>query len=251
MSSSSARTDSSRSSTGVSSSLVWLRPRRLLTKSITVGMTRAISAASCSGPLGSRCEVPATSSITASAMSMSAVERDRLDLPDALPLTSQPSSAAIRSLRLLRLGEHVGEHVGVERALVERQLADAVERRDDPGATFTIPVVARTSSRPPRVVIAPGQRAARGGQEGVAAHLHRRRAGVGVHAGEAHRVALDAEGAQHGAQRLVDRLEHRALLDVQLEVGGRALELARASSAESRSTPCSRGRRAAPCRRGR
>ena len=38
-------------------------------------------------------------------------------------------------------------------------------------------------------------------------------------------VALDAEGADHGAEREIHRLEHRALLDVQLEVGGRVLEL--------------------------
>ena len=31
-------------------------------------------------------------------------------------------------------------------------------------------------------------------------------------------MALDAEGSEHDAQRQVHRLEHRALLDVQLEV---------------------------------
>ena len=36
---------------------------------------------------------------------------------------------------------------------------------------------------------------------------------------------LDAEGAEDGAERQVQRLEHRALLDVQLEVGGCVLEL--------------------------
>ena len=92
-----------------------------------------------------------------------------------------------------------------------------------PGLTRTMPVVARTSSAAARV-LAEGQRAARGGQEGVAAHVHRGRARVRVQAGEAHGVALDAEGAQHGAERLVERLEHRPLLDVQLQVGGRAFE---------------------------
>jgi hypothetical protein len=38
-------------------------------------------------------------------------------------------------------------------------------------------------------------------------------------------VALDAEGAEDDAERQVERLEHRALLDVELEVRGRALEL--------------------------
>ena len=62
--------------------------------------------------------------------------------------------------------------------------------------TFTTPVVARTSSRA-RGVVAPRQRAARGGEERVPAQVHRRRAGVRVRAGEAHRVALDAERAEH------------------------------------------------------
>jgi hypothetical protein len=47
---------------------------------------------------------------------------------------------------------------------------------------------------------------------------------VGVLAGEAHRVALDAEGAEDGSEREVEALEHRPLLDVQLEVGGGAFE---------------------------
>ena len=221
---SSARTDSSRSSTGVSSSLVWLRPRRLLTKSITVGMTRAISAASCSGPLGRRCEVPATSSITASAMSMSSPSNGIGSICQMRSqLTSQPSSAAIRSLASFALASMSASTSASRARWSSDSSQHAVEGRDDAGADLHDP------GRRPHVVaaggvLAQGQRAAGGGQEGVAAHLHRRRAGVGVQAGEAHGVALDAEGAQHGAQRLVDRLEHRALLDVQLEVGGRALE---------------------------
>ena len=42
---------------------------------------------------------------------------------------------------------------------------------------------------------------------------------------EGHLVALDAEGAEHDAERQVHRFEHRPLLDVQLEVRGGALEL--------------------------
>ena len=40
-------------------------------------------------------------------------------------------------------------------------------------------------------------------------------------AGEANHVTLDAESAQHHAGRFLHRLQHRALLDVQLEVGAR------------------------------
>ena len=38
-------------------------------------------------------------------------------------------------------------------------------------------------------------------------------------------VALDAERAEHDAERKVHGLEHRALLDVKLEIGGGVFEL--------------------------
>ena len=45
-------------------------------------------------------------------------------------------------------------------------------------------------------------------------------------------VTLDAEGPEHDAERQVERLEDRALLDVQLEVGrGRVEPAARVESA--------------------
>jgi hypothetical protein len=45
-----------------------------------------------------------------------------------------------------------------------------------------------------------------------------------VRAGEAHAVALHAERPEHDAERQVELLEHRPLLDVQLEVGGGAAQ---------------------------
>ena len=96
---SSAATASSRCSSFVSSSFVCERPRRLWTKSITVGTpARETSAASCSGPDGSRCAVPATSldRLLAEAEER-LVEEDRLDRPDPLPRrrrsTPRPRSA--------------------------------------------------------------------------------------------------------------------------------------------------------------
>src|SRR5690606_37667966 len=57
-----ATTDISRCSSLVSSILLCEMPWRLCTKSITVGTpARATSAASCSGPLGRRCDTPAVS----------------------------------------------------------------------------------------------------------------------------------------------------------------------------------------------
>jgi len=51
------------------------------------------------------------------------------------------------------------------------------------------------------------------------------RAGVCRLTPERHARALDAEGAEHNPERDVHRLEHRPLLDVQLEIGARVLEL--------------------------
>ena len=44
-------------------------------------------------------------------------------------------------------------------------------------------------------------------------------------AGEPQHVPLDAEGPEHDAGRFVHRLEHGTLLDMQLEVRRRGLEL--------------------------
>ena len=48
---------------------------------------------------------------------------------------------------------------------------------------------------------------------------------MGGLAGEGDRVALDAERAEHGAHRQIHALQHRALLDVQLEIRGGVLQL--------------------------
>ncbi len=63
-----------------------------------------------------------------------------------------------------------------------------------------------------------------GGQEGVLAAVHRRAARMGRLAVEGDGVALDAEGAEHGAQRQIQVQQHRPLLDVQFQVGGGVLE---------------------------
>src|SRR6185437_13277185 len=55
--------------------------------------------------------------------------------------------------------------------------------------------------------------------------VHRRRARVRGLASPGDPVALNAEGAEHDAERQAQRLQHRPLLDVQLEVGDRVLEL--------------------------
>ena len=133
---SSAWTASSRCSGFVSSSFVCERPRRLWTKSITVGTpARETSAASCSGPLGRRCDVPATSRIASSAkLDQRLVEEDRLDLPDPLPARPRcpPRARSARSLARL-LASIAASFAGVEVALVEQLLGGLDDRRDDAG----------------------------------------------------------------------------------------------------------------------
>ena len=130
---SSASTLSSRCSGFVSSSFVCDRPRRLCTKSITVGMpARETSAASCSGPDGSWCDVPATSRTASSAKPIS-VSSNRIGSMFQIRShsTSMFSSAANRSARLARHREHARERVRVEVALVEQLLGGLDDRGDD------------------------------------------------------------------------------------------------------------------------
>ena len=77
----------------------------------------------------------------------------------------------------------------------------------------------------PRRDLAQLERELRRAGERVAALVHRRRARVRRLAAPGDPVALDAERAEHGPERQPERLEHRPLLDVQLEVGRRVLEL--------------------------
>ena len=88
--------------------------------------------------------------------------------------------------------------------------------------------------------------------ERVAALVHRRRAGVRRLAAPRDEVALDAERAEHDAERQVERLEHRALLDVQLEIRGRVRRAACAPRARGRGRRrARRAHRAARSRRRR
>jgi hypothetical protein len=59
----------------------------------------------------------------------------------------------------------------------------------------------------------------------VAALIHRRRARMGRLAAPDDTVTLDPEGSEDSAEREVHGLQHRALLDVQLEVRGGVVQL--------------------------
>ena len=94
-----------------------------------------------------------------------------------------------------------------------------------PGLQTTPPLVQHGAVADLRCDLPQLESELRGAGERVAALVHRRRAGVRGLAAPGDPVALDAERAEHGAERQVQRLEHRPLLDVQLEVGGCVLEL--------------------------
>ena len=76
-----------------------------------------------------------------------------------------------------------------------------------------------------------------GSGEGIAAQVHRLRAGVPGLAGELQPEPILADDRRHDAQRQIQRFEHRALLDVGLEIAG---ELIRRIGGR-----CNRGRIAA------
>ena len=215
---------SSRCSIGVSSSFAWLMPFVDEEKIITVGTpVRATSAASCRGPDGQ----PAVGAgdladRRAGDVDQALVERDRLDPPDLLDL----HRAALLGGEPLggreELGLHRRQRGGVEVALVDQYLGAARHGRDDArraggGADRADAVVAQRD-------LAQLERGSRGREKRVAPLADGRRAGVRGLAGEVRPEALDADGAEHRADGEALGLEHRALLDVQLQVGAGAVQ---------------------------
>ncbi len=188
----------------MSSSLAWLMPFVEEEKSITVGTWRAISAASCSGPEGSAWSVPDTAwQARRAAAIRSGVERDRLDPPERLPL----DRAASRPPRPRRRA--CATRPASRRARRRRGGAGRAAARSRPAIAVTTPGCSRRSpivDTPPwrTARIAHREREARGGEERVAPVRHRRRAGVRGLAAEDHAVALDADGAEHRADRQAD-----------------------------------------------
>src|SRR5215212_9856740 len=165
-----AWTESSRSSLGVSSSLVWLRPLRLLTKSITVGMRRAISAASCRGPLGSRCDLPATSLHASSAREIKSSSKGIGSIRHRRSHSTETSSSlAMRAVACCAASGMLASSAGS----VEAHLAPPVESCDDCGADVDEPrggphVVGG------RGVVPEGYGRAGRRYDGVPPHFHRR-----------------------------------------------------------------------------
>ena len=237
-------TDSSRCSFFVSSSFVCESPRSDCTNSITVGTpARATSAASCSGPLGSRCDVPHTSRIDSSASSIELlVEEDRLDRPDPLPRHLDVLLAREPLARLLARATAAARASSAFRWRWSSSCS-AVSTTDVtmPGLHTTPPRRAHRALAHLRRDRPDLERELRRAGERVAPLVHRRRAGVRRLALPRDLVALDAERAEHDAERQIQRLEHRAPARCAARDRRRRSRAAtRASSARSRSTPCSR-----------
>ena len=135
------------------------------------------------------------------------------------------SSAANRSASAFASCEHPRERSRVEMTLVEQLLGRLDHRGDDSrlrddaarGADGAAADLARD--------VTDRQRELRRACERVAPLVHRRRAGVRRLAPPGDARALDAERPEHDPERQVHRLQHRALLDVELEIGGCAFEL--------------------------
>ena len=149
-------------------------------------------------------------------------------------LTSMSSSRANRSLAACAWRKELGEARRVEVTLIEQLLRRLHDRRHDARPADDAARGAHGAVPDPGRDLADLERELRRAGERVAPLVHRRRAGVRRLARPGDPPALDPVGAEHGPEREVHRLEHRALLDVELEVGGGALEL--------RAVPRGRGR---------
>ena len=154
------------------------------------------------------------------------VEEDRLDAPDLLPLDLDVFLGGEALAGLPGLAEHRSELGRVQVPLVEENGAGLDDRGDDPGPRHAAPHRADGAFARPLGDLADLQRELRRPGESVAALVHRRRARVRGLPAEGDLVPLHSESAEDDAERQVHRLEHRPLLDVELEVGGGVLQLA-------------------------
>ena len=137
-----------------------------------------------------------------------------------------PRQSGRDSLGLL---QHRRELPRVEVALVEQLLGCLDDRGHDPGPADNAARGADGAVAASAGDLADRKRQLGGAGERVAALVHRGRAGVRGLPRPRDPVALDAEGAQDDAQREPQPLQHRALLDVELQVAAADVELRRAS----------------------
>ncbi len=153
------------------------------------------------------------------------VEEDRLDRPDPLPLDLDRLLRREALARRLRLGKHRREALRAQVALIEELLRGLDHRGHDSGLADDAARGAHRAASGASRDLTDLERELRGSCERVAAPVHRRRPGMGGLPTPGDPVALDAERPEDDAERETEALEHRALLDVQLEVRGGGVEL--------------------------
>ena len=139
--------------------------------------------------------------------------------------TSSCSSCANRRDAASRVAEHLRELMRVEVALVEQALRRLDHRGDDPRPRDDAAHRADRALAGARRDLPELELELRRAGQRVAPLVHRRRAGMRGLAAEGDLVPLDTERSQHDPEREPHRLEHRPLLDVQLEVRGGVLQL--------------------------
>ena len=226
----------------VSSSFVCDRPRRLCTNSITVGIpARETSAASCSGPLGRRWRRPRDlADGLLRELDQRLVEQDRLDRSRSAPTRPRRSPRRRTAATPRAPASSIAASFAASSARwSSRHSAVSTTEVTIPGFVTTAPIVHTAPPPAPRAI----SRISSSSFARAAASASRRWS-IGVEPGvrrltaERDLVALDAERAEHDAEREAHRLEHRPLLDVQLEVGRGVRRAAPApSSARSSDDP--------------
>ena len=125
----------------------------------------------------------------------------------------------------MRLSEHVGEAIGVDVALVERDARFAGDGGGDAGRVLYAAGGA-DAAEGIAADLADFHGEAGSGDECVVTQRHGRGAGVGGLAGERERVPFDAEAADDRTEGEAGGFEDRALFDVHFEVRARVLDAA-------------------------
>src|SRR3954447_2336124 len=148
------------------------------------------------------------------------VERDRLNLPDPLPL--DVDVAILRELlaRLLRVIEHLRERFCIKVPLIERDPAIFHHASDDAwlGRARTDRADAVTASFRNLVNL---RAEPSGSEKRIAVPIHRCAARVRSLAVEVDGVSLDSKRAENGSKRQVEVEQHRALFNMELDVSRR------------------------------
>src|SRR4029453_3584643 len=150
------------------------------------------------------------------------IERTRLDPKQRPPFDRYAILVGKTPRRVLVLADHEREHVGIERALIDRNLRHARNGGDDSRFDFHDANGTHDAGAGPGMT--PGnftafERRCRRRQKRVAAHRNRRRTRMCRLADEPHHVSLQTKGPKDDAGGAIQRFEHRPLLDVHFEVG--------------------------------